>query len=33
MDTNDYYYVNLNILSQIEENDKLGWININNDGK
>jgi hypothetical protein len=33
MDTNDYYYVNLNILSQIEENDKLGLININNDVK
>lgn len=33
MDTNDYYYINLNILSQIEENDKLGLININNDVK
>ena len=33
MDTNDYYYLNLNILSQIEENDKLGLTNINNNIK
>jgi hypothetical protein len=33
MDTNDYYYLNLNILSQIEENDKLGLTSINNNIK
>ncbi len=33
MDTNDYYYLNLNILSQLEENDKLGLISINNNIK
>ncbi len=33
MDTNDYYYLNLNILSQLEEHDKLGLTNINNNIK
>lgn len=33
MDTNDYYYLNLNILSQLEENDKLGLTTINNNIK
>ena len=33
MDTNDYYYLNLNILSQLEEQDKLGLTNINNNIK
>ena len=33
MDTNDYYYINLNILSQIQENDKLGLTTINNELK
>lgn len=33
MDTNDYYYINLNILSQIQENDKLGLTTINNNVK
>ena len=33
MDTNDYYYLNLNILSQIQENDKLGLTTINNNVK
>ena len=33
MDTNDYFYVNLNTLSQIEEYDKLGLKNIDNELK
>lgn len=33
MDTNDYFYVNLNTLSQIEEYDKLGLKNIDNEVK
>lgn len=33
MDTNDFYYLNLNILSQLEENDKLGLTTINNNIK
>lgn len=33
MDTNDYYYLNLNILSQIQKNDKLGLTTINNNLK
>ena len=31
MDTNDYYYINLNTISQLEENDKLGLKLINNE--
>ena len=33
MDANDYFYVNLNTLSQIEEYDKLGLKNIDNELK
>lgn len=33
MDSNDLFYVDLNTISQLEESDKLGLKNINNDIK
>lgn len=33
MDSNDYFYIDLNTISQLEEYDKLGLKNINNDVK
>ena len=33
MDSNDYFYIDLNTMSQLEEYDKLGLKNINNDIK
>ena len=33
MDPNDYFYTNLNTISQLEENDKLGLKQINNEVK
>ena len=33
MDPNDYFYTNLNTISQLQENDKLGLKQINNEVK